>query len=244
MSQEMIKVEKLNKSFGDLHVLKDIDISVKESDVVCLIGASGSGKSTLLRCLNFLELKDNGRVVIEGDEVNQDTHDLNKIRQKVGMVFQHFYLFPHKTVLENVMEAPVYVKGVQKAQAKKDAKELLKKVGLGDKENVYPSKLSGGQKQRVAIARALAMKPEIMLFDEPTSALDPELVGEVLATMKELALEGMTMVVVTHEMGFAREVADWVVYMHDGRIVEVGPPQELFNAPKEQRTREFLDSVL
>ncbi|MGM0752369.1 MULTISPECIES: amino acid ABC transporter ATP-binding protein [Rossellomorea] len=240
----MIKVEKLNKSFGDLHVLKDIDISVKESDVVCLIGASGSGKSTLLRCLNFLELKDNGKVVIEGDEVNQDTHDLNKIRQKVGMVFQHFYLFPHKTVLENVMEAPVYVKGVSKAEAKKDAKELLKKVGLGDKENVYPSKLSGGQKQRVAIARALAMKPEIMLFDEPTSALDPELVGEVLATMKELALEGMTMVVVTHEMGFAREVADWVVYMHDGRIVEVGPPQELFNAPKEQRTREFLDSVL
>lgn len=244
MSQEMIKVEKLNKSFGDLHVLKDIDISVRESDVVCLIGASGSGKSTLLRCLNFLELKDNGKVVIEGDEVNQDTHDLNKIRQKVGMVFQHFYLFPHKTVLENVMEAPVYVKGVSKAEARKDAKELLKKVGLGDKENVYPSKLSGGQKQRVAIARALAMKPDIMLFDEPTSALDPELVGEVLATMKELALEGMTMVVVTHEMGFAREVADWVVYMHDGRIVEVGPPQELFHSPKEQRTKEFLDSVL
>ena len=244
MSQEMIKVEKLNKSFGDLHVLKDIDISVRESDVVCLIGASGSGKSTLLRCLNFLELKDNGKVVIEGDEVNQDTHDLNKIRQKVGMVFQHFYLFPHKTVLENVMEAPVYVKGISKAEARKDAKELLKKVGLGDKEDVYPSKLSGGQKQRVAIARALAMKPDIMLFDEPTSALDPELVGEVLATMKELALEGMTMVVVTHEMGFAREVADWVVYMHDGRIVEVGPPQELFHSPKEQRTREFLDSVL
>ncbi|PFG05506.1 amino acid ABC transporter ATP-binding protein [Bacillus sp. es.034] len=244
MSQEMIKVEKLNKSFGDLHVLKDIDISVRESDVVCLIGASGSGKSTLLRCLNFLELKDNGKVVIEGDEVNQDTHDLNKIRQKVGMVFQHFYLFPHKTVLENVMEAPVYVKGVSKADARKDAKELLKKVGLGDKEDVYPSKLSGGQKQRVAIARALAMKPDIMLFDEPTSALDPELVGEVLATMKELALEGMTMVVVTHEMGFAREVADWVVYMHDGRIVEVGPPQELFQSPKEQRTKEFLDSVL
>ncbi|UXH46862.1 amino acid ABC transporter ATP-binding protein [Rossellomorea vietnamensis] len=240
----MIKVEKLNKSFGDLHVLKDIDISVRESDVVCLIGASGSGKSTLLRCLNFLELKDNGKVVIEGDEVNQDTHDLNKIRQKVGMVFQHFYLFPHKTVLENVMEAPVYVKGISKAEARKDAKELLKKVGLGDKENVYPSKLSGGQKQRVAIARALAMKPDIMLFDEPTSALDPELVGEVLATMKELALEGMTMVVVTHEMGFAREVADWVVYMHDGRIVEVGPPQELFHSPKEQRTKEFLDSVL
>nr|WP_309137660.1 amino acid ABC transporter ATP-binding protein [Rossellomorea sp. SC111] len=244
VSQEMIKVEKLNKSFGDLHVLKDIDISVRESDVVCLIGASGSGKSTLLRCLNFLELKDNGTVVIEGDEVNQDTHDLNKIRQKVGMVFQHFYLFPHKTVLENVMEAPVYVKGVSKTEARKDAKALLKKVGLGDKEDVYPSKLSGGQKQRVAIARALAMKPDIMLFDEPTSALDPELVGEVLATMKELALEGMTMVVVTHEMGFAREVADWVVYMHDGRIVEVGPPEELFHSPKEQRTKEFLDSVL
>ncbi|MCA1063594.1 amino acid ABC transporter ATP-binding protein [Rossellomorea aquimaris] len=240
----MIKVEKLNKSFGDLHVLKDIDMSVKENDVVCLIGASGSGKSTLLRCLNFLEVKDNGKVMIEGEEVNLSTHDVNKIRQKVGMVFQHFYLFPHKTVLENVMEAPVHVKGVQKAQAKKEAKELLKKVGLAEKENVYPSKLSGGQKQRVAIARALAMKPDIMLFDEPTSALDPELVGEVLATMKELALEGMTMVVVTHEMGFAKEVADWVVYMHDGRIVEVGPPQELFNTPKEQRTKEFLDSVL
>ncbi|WJV27869.1 amino acid ABC transporter ATP-binding protein [Rossellomorea sp. AcN35-11] len=244
MGQEMIKVEKLNKSFGDLHVLKDIDMSVKENDVVCLIGASGSGKSTLLRCLNFLEVKDNGKVMIEGEEVNLSTHDVNKIRQKVGMVFQHFYLFPHKTVLENVMEAPVHVKGVQKAQAKKEAKELLKKVGLAEKENVYPSKLSGGQKQRVAIARALAMKPDIMLFDEPTSALDPELVGEVLATMKELALEGMTMVVVTHEMGFAKEVADWVVYMHDGRIVEVGPPQELFNTPKEQRTKEFLDSVL
>nr|WP_064092528.1 amino acid ABC transporter ATP-binding protein [Rossellomorea aquimaris] len=244
MSQEMIKVEKLNKSFGDLHVLKDIDVSVKESDVVCLIGASGSGKSTLLRCLNFLELKDDGKVIFEGEEINQDTHDLNKIRQKVGMVFQHFYLFPHKTVLENVMEAPIYVKGVSKKDAKKDAQSLLKKVGLAEKENVYPSKLSGGQKQRVAIARALAMKPDIMLFDEPTSALDPELVGEVLATMKELAEEGMTMIVVTHEMGFAREVADWVVYMHDGKVVEVGPPKEMFTNPKEQRTKEFLDSVL
>ncbi|WP_197489742.1 amino acid ABC transporter ATP-binding protein [Rossellomorea aquimaris] len=240
----MIKVEKLNKSFGDLHVLKDIDVSVKESDVVCLIGASGSGKSTLLRCLNFLELKDDGKVIFEGEEINQDTHDLNKIRQKVGMVFQHFYLFPHKTVLENVMEAPIYVKGVSKKDAKKDAQSLLKKVGLAEKENVYPSKLSGGQKQRVAIARALAMKPDIMLFDEPTSALDPELVGEVLATMKELAEEGMTMIVVTHEMGFAREVADWVVYMHDGKVVEVGPPKEMFTNPKEQRTKEFLDSVL
>ncbi|MFL8937615.1 amino acid ABC transporter ATP-binding protein [Rossellomorea oryzaecorticis] len=244
MSQEMIKVEKLNKSFGDLHVLKDIDMSVRESEVVCLIGASGSGKSTLLRCLNFLELKDNGKVVFEGEEVNQDTNDLNKIRQKVGMVFQHFYLFPHMTVLENVMEAPVHVKRVPKAEARKNAKDLLKKVGLAEKEDVYPSKLSGGQKQRVAIARALAMKPDIMLFDEPTSALDPELVGEVLATMKELALEGMTMVVVTHEMGFAREVADRVVYMHDGKIVEEGYPKEMFTSPKQQRTKEFLDSVL
>ncbi|WP_269751534.1 amino acid ABC transporter ATP-binding protein [[Bacillus] enclensis] len=244
MSQEMIKVEKLNKSFGDLHVLKDIDMSVRESEVVCLIGASGSGKSTLLRCLNFLELKDNGKVVFEGEEVNQDTNDLNKIRQKVGMVFQHFYLFPHMTVLENVMEAPVHVKRIPKAEARKNAKALLKKVGLAEKEDVYPSKLSGGQKQRVAIARALAMKPDIMLFDEPTSALDPELVGEVLATMKELALEGMTMVVVTHEMGFAREVADRVVYMHDGKIVEEGYPKEMFTSPKQQRTKEFLDSVL
>ncbi|WP_176215284.1 amino acid ABC transporter ATP-binding protein [Cytobacillus gottheilii] len=240
----MVEVEKLNKSFGDLHVLKDIDLTVKESDVVCLIGASGSGKSTLLRCLNFLEIKDSGNIKIEGEKIHQNTHDLNKVRQKVGMVFQHFHLFPHKTVLENVMEAPLHVKKQPKEQVKKEAQELLKKVGLSDKENVYPSKLSGGQKQRVAIARALAMKPDIMLFDEPTSALDPELVGEVLTAMKELAEEGMTMVVVTHEMGFAREVADWAVYMHDGRIVEVGHPDELFTAPKEERTKNFLDSVL
>ncbi|EAR65460.1 amino acid ABC transporter ATP-binding protein [Bacillus sp. NRRL B-14911] len=240
----MIKVEKLNKSFGDLHVLKDIDMTVKESDVVCLIGASGSGKSTLLRCLNFLEMKDSGNIVIEGEKVEKETHDLNRIRSKVGMVFQHFYLFPHRTVLENVMEAPVYVKKVPKDQARKEAKELLKKVGLSDKEDVYPAKLSGGQKQRVAIARALAMKPDIMLFDEPTSALDPELVGEVLATMKDLAKEGMTMIVVTHEMGFAREVADFAVYMHEGRIVEVGHPEQLFLSPKEERTKSFLDSVL
>jgi ABC-type polar amino acid transport system ATPase subunit len=240
----MIKVEKLNKSFGDLHVLKDIDMTVKESDVVCLIGASGSGKSTLLRCLNFLELKDSGSILIEGEKVEKETHDLNNIRSRVGMVFQHFYLFPHRTVLENVMEAPVHVKKVPKEQARKEAKELLKKVGLSDKEDVYPAKLSGGQKQRVAIARALAMKPDIMLFDEPTSALDPELVGEVLATMKDLAKEGMTMIVVTHEMGFAREVADWAVYMHEGRIVEVGHPEQLFLNPKEERTKSFLDSVL
>lgn len=238
--RHMIDVKKLNKSFGQLHVLKDVDITVKESDVVCLIGASGSGKSTLLRCLNFLEIKDNGEIIIEGEEINADTHDLNKVRQKIGMVFQHFNLFPHKNVIENIIEAPIHVKGINKEQAIKEARELLAKVGLADKETVYPSKLSGGQKQRVAIARALAMKPDIMLFDEPTSALDPELVGEVLATMKELAEEGMTMVVVTHEMGFAREVADWVVYMHGGRIVEVGHPDEIFENPVEERTREFL----
>jgi polar amino acid transport system ATP-binding protein len=241
--RDMINVKKLNKSFGDLHVLKDVDINVKESDVVCLIGASGSGKSTLLRCLNFLEIKDNGQIIIEGEEVNADSHDLNEVRQKIGMVFQHFNLFPHKNVIENIIEAPVHVKGISKSQAIKEARELLDKVGLADKEKVYPSKLSGGQKQRVAIARALAMKPDIMLFDEPTSALDPELVGEVLATMKELAEEGMTMVVVTHEMGFAREVADWVVYMHGGRIVEVGHPDEIFDNPVEERTREFLSKT-
>lgn len=243
-AQEKIHVKKLNKSFGSLHVLKDIDFSVKESEVVCLIGASGSGKSTLLRCLNFLEIKDSGTIMIEGKQVEPKKDDLNDIRARVGMVFQHFHLFPHKTVIENIMEAPIYVKKMTKEEARKDALRLLKKVGLADKENVYPSKLSGGQKQRVAIARALAMKPKIMLFDEPTSALDPELVGEVLATMKELALEGMTMVVVTHEMGFAREVADRVIYMHDGKIVETGSPGEMFNHPKQQRTKEFLDSVL
>jgi polar amino acid transport system ATP-binding protein len=240
----MVKVEKLNKSFGDLHVLKDIDMTVNESDVVCLIGASGSGKSTLLRCLNFLEVKDSGNIYIGGEKVERETHDLNEIRTRVGMVFQHFHLFPHMTVIENIMEAPVNVKKVPKVQAYKEAKQLLDKVGLNDKESVYPGKLSGGQKQRVAIARALAMKPDVMLFDEPTSALDPELVGEVLVTMKELALEGMTMIVVTHEIGFAKEVANWVVYMHDGRIVEVGHPKKIFEQPTEQRTKDFLDSVL
>ncbi|MCM3763957.1 amino acid ABC transporter ATP-binding protein [Neobacillus niacini] len=240
----MIKVEKLNKSFGDLHVLFDIDLTVNEREVVCLIGASGSGKSTLLRCLNFLEVKDSGTITIDGEQIEPDTHDLNQVRTRVGMVFQHFHLFPHMTVMENIIEAPIHVKKIPREQALREAKELLAKVGLSDKENVYPAKLSGGQKQRVAIARALAMKPEVMLFDEPTSALDPELVGEVLATMKKLALEGMTMVVVTHEMGFAREVADSVIYMHDGRIVEVGPPEKLFGNPSEQRTKEFLDSIL
>ena len=241
--REMIKIKQLNKSFGDLHVLKDIDMTVFESDVVCLIGSSGSGKSTLLRCLNFLERKDNGQIIIEGKEVNPRTDNLNKIREKVGMVFQNFNLFPHKTVLENIIEAPIRVKGVDKEAAIAKAKQLLNKVGLEDKADVYPSKLSGGQKQRVAIARALAMEPDIMLFDEPTSALDPELVGEGLTTMKDLAEEGMTMVVVTHEMGFAKEVADRIVYMHEGRIIEHGTPDQFFNHPKEERTREFLKST-
>ncbi|WP_328036733.1 amino acid ABC transporter ATP-binding protein [Niallia taxi] len=240
----MIRITQLNKSFGDLHVLKNIDMTVLESDVVCLIGSSGSGKSTLLRCLNFLEKKDNGSIIIEGKEVNANTDNLNKIREKVGMVFQNFNLFPHKTVLENIIEAPVMVKGVDKKKAILKAKQLLNKVDLEDKADVYPSKLSGGQKQRVAIARALAMEPDIMLFDEPTSALDPELVGEVLTTMKDLAEEGMTMVVVTHEMGFAKEVADKIVYMHDGKIVEHGTAEEFFNHPKEERTREFLKATM
>ncbi|MDQ0218623.1 amino acid ABC transporter ATP-binding protein [Peribacillus cavernae] len=239
----IVRIKKLNKSFGDLHVLKDIDMKVLESDVVCLIGSSGSGKSTLLRCLNFLEKKDNGQIIIEGEEINPGTQDINKVREKIGMVFQHFQLFPHMTVLENIIEAPTHVRKIPKNQAVEEAKELLVKVGLEDKTDVYPSKLSGGQQQRVAIARALAMKPDILLFDEPTSALDPELVGEVLTTMKELAEDGMTMVVVTHEMGFAREVGDWIVFMHDGRIVESAPPEVFFSNPREERTKEFLKTT-
>ncbi|MFJ6205845.1 amino acid ABC transporter ATP-binding protein [Bacillus pumilus] len=243
-SKELIRVEKLNKYFGELHVLKDIDLTVYENDVVVLIGASGSGKSTLLRCMNFLEIKNDGQIIIDGNPVHPKRDQLNEMRQKIGMVFQHFNLFPHKTVLENIIEAPVMVRKAKKAQAVSEANVLLEKVGLADKANVYPSKLSGGQKQRVAIARALAMKPDVMLFDEPTSALDPELVGEVLQTMKSLAKEGMTMVIVTHEMGFAKEVADRVVYMHEGRIVEEGTPPELFDSPQEERTKLFLSSIL
>ncbi|MGT8905898.1 amino acid ABC transporter ATP-binding protein [Bacillus safensis] len=243
-SKEIIRVEKLNKYFGELHVLKDITLTVYENDVVVLIGASGSGKSTLLRCMNFLEIKNDGDIIIDGSPVHPKRDQLNEMRQKIGMVFQHFNLFPHKTVLENVIEAPVMVKKTKKAQAIAEASALLEKVGLADKANVYPSKLSGGQKQRVAIARSLAMKPDVMLFDEPTSALDPELVGEVLQTMKSLAKEGMTMVIVTHEMGFAKEVADRVVYMHEGRIVEEGVPSELFDSPREERTKLFLSSIL
>ncbi|WP_280207249.1 amino acid ABC transporter ATP-binding protein [Brevibacillus sp. AY1] len=241
---EMIRVRNLKKSFGEVEVLKDINLEVNKGEVVVLIGASGSGKSTLIRCINFLEIKNGGEILIEGNSIDPKKDDLSKIRQKVGMVFQHFNLFPHKTVLENVIEAPLIVRKANREEAKKEAMQLLKKVGLEEKANVYPSSLSGGQKQRVAIARALAMKPEIMLFDEPTSALDPELVGEVLETMKQLAKEGMTMIIVTHEMGFAKEVADWVAFMDSGRILELAPPEDIFNNPKEDRTREFLMRVL
>jgi len=242
--QEMIRVQNLKKSFGQVEVLKDVTLQVSKGEVVVLIGASGSGKSTLIRCINFLETKSGGEVFIEGKSIDPKKDDLTKVRQKVGMVFQHFNLFPHKTVLENIMEAPLIAKKANKEETKQEALRLLQKVGLSDKANVYPSSLSGGQKQRVAIARSLAMKPEIMLFDEPTSALDPELVGEVLETMKQLAQEGMTMIIVTHEMGFAKEVADWVAFMNQGRIVEMARPQDIFNNPKEERTREFLNRVL
>ncbi|WP_289139253.1 amino acid ABC transporter ATP-binding protein [uncultured Brevibacillus sp.] len=242
--QEMIRVQNLKKSFGQVEVLKDITLQVSKGEVVVLIGASGSGKSTLIRCINFLETKSGGEIFIEGKSIDPKKDDLTKVRQKVGMVFQHFNLFPHKTVLENIMEAPLIAKKAGKEETKQEALRLLQKVGLSDKANVYPSSLSGGQKQRVAIARSLAMKPEIMLFDEPTSALDPELVGEVLETMKQLAQEGMTMIIVTHEMGFAKEVADWVAFMNQGRIVEMARPQEIFNNPKEERTREFLNRIL
>ncbi len=243
MSKPLIEIQKLNKYFGKNHVLKDIDLTVHESDVVCLVGSSGSGKSTLLRCINFLEKKKSGNIIIDGRTVTPGKDDLNKVRQRVGMVFQHFNLFPHRTVIENVIEGPIMVKKQPKEEALREARILLQKVGLEDKADVYPGKLSGGQKQRVAIARSLAMKPDIMLFDEPTSALDPELVGEVLTTMKELAEEGMTMVVVTHEMGFAREVADWIVYMNEGRIIEVGRPDEFFDNPQEARTQAFLSTT-
>ncbi|WP_281358005.1 amino acid ABC transporter ATP-binding protein [Saccharibacillus qingshengii] len=242
--KEMIRLEGLVKSFGELQVLRGIDLTVEESEVVCLIGASGSGKSTLLRCLNFLEESSGGKIHIEGRQIDPKTDDLNKIREKVGMVFQHFNLFPHMTVLENVIEAPVRVKKVPKEQAVREAKALLDKVGLAEKADVYPGKLSGGQKQRVAIARALAMKPDIMLFDEATSALDPELVEEVLRTMRELAEEGMTMVVVTHEMNFAREVADTIVFLHGGSIIEKAPAEQFFTNPQAPETQNFLQTTV
>lgn len=240
----MIQIKHLSKSFGQLQVLKDIDLDIQKNEVVVLIGASGSGKSTMLRCLNFLETIDSGEITLNGEKVDLKKTNLNKVREKVGMVFQHFNLFPHKTVLENVIEAPIYVKKQKRQVVVQKAMQLLRKVGLEDKANHYPDQLSGGQKQRVAIARALAMEPEIMLFDEPTSALDPELVGEVLQVMKDLAKEGMTMVIVTHEMGFAREVADRVLMFAEGKVVEEGHPDEFFNQPKHERTQKFLKQIL
>ncbi|KGR86784.1 amino acid ABC transporter ATP-binding protein [Lysinibacillus odysseyi] len=240
----MIEIHNLSKSFGKLEVLKNIDLHINEKEVVVLIGASGSGKSTLLRCLNFLEVAQGGEIFINAEKIDIAKTDLNKVREKVGMVFQHFNLFPHKTVLENIIEAPVFVKKKAKSEAIAKAKELLQKVGLKDKANYYPEQLSGGQKQRVAIARALAMEPKVMLFDEPTSALDPELVGEVLQVMKDLASEGMTMVIVTHEMGFAKEVADRVIMLADGHIIEEGHPNDIFAQPKHERTQRFLNQIL
>lgn len=239
-----IVVKNLKKTFGHLEVLKDINMEVEEGEVVCLIGPSGSGKSTFLRCLNRLENITSGVVMVDGHMMSVEKINLNKIRENIGMVFQHFNLFPHLTVLENVTIAPVELKKMSKAEAKETAMKLLAKVGLEEKADAYPAQLSGGQKQRVAIARALAMNPDIMLFDEPTSALDPEMVGEVLEVMKQLAADGMTMVVVTHEMGFAREVADRVVFMDGGYIVEEGTPEEVFGHPKEERTISFLNKVL
>lgn len=234
----------LKKSYGNLEVLKSIDLQVTEGEVVCLIGPSGSGKSTLLRCLNMLEEVTSGEVVVNDFKLTDKKNDINKIRENIGMVFQHFNLFPHLTVLENITLAPVDLKKATPQQAKEKALQLLDRVGLKDKANENPSKLSGGQKQRVAIARALAMNPDIMLFDEPTSALDPEMVGEVLNVIKQLAQEGMTMVIVTHEMGFAREVADRVIFMDNGYIVEEGTPQEIFGNPQNDRTKDFLNKVL
>ncbi|WP_217589645.1 amino acid ABC transporter ATP-binding protein [Lentibacillus saliphilus] len=242
--QPAIEVKSLNKYFGKLHVLKDIDMTINENEVVVLIGASGSGKSTLLRCLNFLEMKNGGEIIIEGENIDPKKDNLNTVRQRIGMVFQHFNLFPHKTVIGNVIEALIHVKKMNKEEAVTIGMEYLEKVGLAEKAKVYPRTLSGGQKQRVAIARALAMEPDMMLFDEPTSGLDPELVGEVLEVMKNLAKEGMTMVVVTHEMGFAREVADRVVYMDQGVIIEEGAPDVIFEQAAEERTQEFLSRVL
>jgi glutamine transport system ATP-binding protein len=240
----MITVKNLRKSFGKVEVLKDINAEVKEKEVVCVIGPSGSGKSTFLRCLNRLEDISGGEVVIDGQDITDPKININKVRQEVGMVFQQFNLFPHKTVLENITMGPIKIHGLDKAAAEKLAYELLDKVGLREKANSFPGELSGGQKQRVAIARALAMNPKIMLFDEPTSALDPEMVGDVLEVMKQLALEGMTMVVVTHEMGFAREVGDRVIFMDGGYIVEENKPNELFSNPQHERTQAFLSKVL
>ncbi|MDF2522394.1 MAG: amino acid transporter ATP-binding protein [Clostridiales bacterium] len=240
----MIQVSNLQKKFGKLHVLKGIDSRIKQGEVVVVIGPSGSGKSTFLRCLNRLEEPSDGEIVFEGNSIIDKRNDINKLREKMGMVFQQFNLFPHMTVIENITLAPMKVKKLSKESAMDIAFGLLKRIGLEDKAYAYPSQLSGGQKQRIAIARALAMSPDVMLFDEPTSALDPEMVGEVLDVMKKLAAEGMTMVVVTHEMGFAREVGSRVLFMDEGKIVEEGSPEVVFSEPKHPRTKDFLGKVL
>jgi ABC-type polar amino acid transport system ATPase subunit len=240
----VVKVKDLHKYFGDLHVLRGIDLEVEKGEVVVIIGPSGSGKSTLLRCINHLEQPSSGQVYIDGVNLDDGSVDINLVRQTAGMVFQQFNLFPHLTVLDNVCLAPTKVLKMPVDEAHQMGRALLKKVGLADKESAYPRQLSGGQQQRAAIARALAMKPKLMLFDEPTSALDPEMIGEVLAVMKELALEGMTMIVVSHEMGFAREVADRVIFMDQGLLVEEGPPLEFFSHPRHERTKVFLSKIL
>ena len=240
----MITVSNLCKSFGGLEVLKGVNVEIDKGDVICVIGPSGSGKSTFLRCLNLLETPTSGSILFEGDELTDKKIDLNKHRQKMGMVFQQFNLFPHMTVLDNLTCAPIMLKKTPKTEAEKKAMELLARVGLADRADAWPNQLSGGQKQRVAIVRALCMEPDVMLFDEPTSALDPEMVGEVLDVMKELAKSGMTMVVVTHEMGFAREVASRVLFLDDGVIAEEGTPDEIFGAPKCERLQSFLAKVL
>ena len=240
----ILEVKNLKKTFGDHVVLKDINTTITKGEVIAIIGPSGCGKSTFLRSLNLLEVPTSGHIIYEGNDLTEKGVNVDKLRQSIGMVFQHFNLFDHKTVLENIMMAPVELKKMTKEEAKEKGMQLLKRVGMDSKADCYPSQISGGQKQRVAIARALAMNPKIMLFDEPTSALDPEMVGEVLAVMKELASEGMTMVVVTHEIGFAREVADRVIFMDDGYIVEQGTPQEVILNPKEPRTIDFLNKVL
>ncbi len=240
----LINAEGVEKDFGVVKALDGIDLSIKKGEVVVIIGPSGSGKSTFLRCLNLLELPTGGKILFEGHNLTDPNVDINKHRQKMGMVFQHFNLFPHMTILKNMTIAPMKLKGMSKEDAEALAMGLLKTVGLEDRANAYPSQLSGGQKQRVAIVRALCMQPNVMLFDEPTSALDPEMVGEVLEVMKSLAKEGMTMVVVTHEMGFAKEVASRVIFMADGKIVEEGAPEEIFSDPKNERTKQFLNSIL
>lgn len=240
----MIEVKHLSKQFNDLCVLKDIHVSIAKGEVVVVIGPSGSGKSTFLRCLNLLEKPSAGEIIFEGIHIEDPHSDINKLRQKMGMVFQQFNLFPHMTALKNITLSPIKTHKLSEKQAEQVAFQLLESVGLADKAHTYPRQLSGGQKQRIAIARALAMQPDVMLFDEPTSALDPEMVGEVLEVMRDLVRKGMTMIIVTHEMGFAREVADRVIFMDEGKIVEVGPPEQIFMHPQEQRTRTFLSKVL